>query len=265
MKPWQDFFKFEGKTVIVTGGSAGIGYAIAKRFAEAGAKVVLADVSKDGNKKAEKLKKEYNVDVIFVKTDISSEKDVKNLMKVTEKKFKKIDVLVNNAGIYPQCPVLKMDLKLWEKTQMVNLRGTFLCSKEAALSMVKSGTVGNIINIASVDALHPSMVGLAAYDASKHGVWGFTKNFALEMSQNKIRVNAIAPGGVRTEGVEKMTGGAVKAAENPDAPAEAPLDVPMKRMGEPDEIATATLFLASDAASYMTGSMMVVDGGLLIK
>lgn len=264
-KNFSEFFRFEGKTVVITGGSAGIGYGIVKRFAEAGANIVIADISKEGKKKAEKIASDFNVKAIFVKTDISSEKEVVKLIRATEKTFGTIDVFVNNAGIYPQKPVLQMDLKLWEKTQAINLRGTFLCCREAANLMVKKGTPGNIVNIASVDALHPSMVGLAAYDASKHGVWGFTKNLARELAENKIRVNAVAPGGIRTEGVEEMSGGAVKAAENPEAPAEAPMDVPLKRMGEPDEIATVTLFLASEAASYMTGSLVVADGGLLLK
>lgn len=99
------------------------------------------------------------------------------------------------------------------------------------------------------------MIGLAAYDASKHGVWGFTKNFSLEMADKKIQVNAIAPSGVRTKGIEKMSGGITKAAENPEAPKETPMNVPLKRMGEPDEIATVALFLASDASSYRLWSL----------
>lgn len=257
-------FDFKGKSVIVTGGSMGIGYGIVRRFAEAGANVVIADISDIGAKKAAAVAKEFNVNVVFMKTDISSEAEVKKLIKETEKKFGGIDIMVNNAGIYPITPVLTMDTAIWEKTQAINLRGTFLCCREAGLVMQKKQQ-GSIINIASVDALHPSMVGLAAYDASKHGIWGFTKNFALEVAKDHIRVNAIAPGGIRTEGVEQMSQGQTLAAANPKAPAVAPMAVPMKRMGEPDEIATVTLFLASDAASYMTGAMVVVDGGLLIR
>lgn len=259
-KPINKFFDFKGKTAIVTGGSMGIGFAIVKRFAEAGANVVVADVSIEGKAKAEQVAKNYGVKTLFVKTDISSEKEVMGLMAKTEKEFKKIDVMINNAGIYPTKPVLKMEASLWEKTLHINLLGTFLCSREAGKSMTRNGG-GNIINIASVDALHPSMVGLAAYDASKHGVWGFTKNFALEVAGSNIRVNAIAPGPVRTEGVEKLTKGGIKAGGNKPAP----YNVPLGRMAEPDEIATVALFLASDAASYMTGEIVVVDGGMLLK
>lgn len=260
----SEWFNFRGRTVVVTGGSMGIGYAIVRRFAEAGANLVIADVSEVGAEKAANLKKEFGGETLFVKTDVSSEADVKNLIDETIKKFGQINVMINDAGIFPLKSVLNMDLAFWEKTQAINLRGVFLCCREAAKVMIQKGG-GNIINIASVDALHPSMIGLAAYDASKHGVWGFTKNLALELAEKNIRVNAIAPGGVRTEGVEKTSGGTIKASTNPDAPKEATSDVPMKRLGEPDEIAAVALFLASDASSYMTGSLVVVDGGLLLK
>jgi len=128
--------------------------------------------------------------------------------------------------------------------------------------MVKSGG-GNIINIASIDALHPSMPGLASYDASKHGVWGFTKNFALEVAKQGIRVNAIAPGGISTEGVQKMNEGGAGAGQE-EATKQFAQKIPLGRFGEPDEIALAVLFLASEASSYMTGSMIVVDGGFLL-
>lgn len=257
-KKINELFDFKGKSVVITGGAMGIGFAMAKRFAEAGANVVIADIDETGEAKSQELAKEYGNKVIFVKTDVSSEEDMKNFIAKAMSEFGRIDVMINNAGIFPMKPVMEMDLAFWEKTLNINLRSVFLGSREAA-KVMKAGSV--IINTASVDALRPSMVGLAAYDSSKHGVWGFTKNFALEMAEKNIRVNAIAPGGVRTEGVEHMTAGKVKAAGNEIARA----DVPMKRMAEPDEIATVALFLASDASSYMTGSMVVADGGMLLK
>ncbi|PWB38682.1 MAG: SDR family oxidoreductase [Parcubacteria group bacterium] len=264
IKKTNELLDFHGQTVLVTGASMGIGYGIARRFAEAGADIVLADISPLGEQKAQELAQTFGVKTLFVKTDVSSENDVISLFEQVAKEFGKLDALINNAGIFPMKPVLEMDLALWEKIQAINLRGTFLCCREAGKLMVKTKK-GNIINIASVDALHPSSVGLAAYDASKHGVWGLTKNLALELAPHKIRVNAIAPGGIRTEGVETMSAGATKAAANPEAPAEAPMDVPWGRMGEPDEMATTALFLASDMASYVTGSIIVADGGMLLK
>lgn len=265
-KKIDELFNFSGKTVVVTGGAMGIGYGIVKRFAEAGANTVIADISEGvGERKTEEIRKAYNTQSLFIKTDVSSEENVANLVQKTVEKFGRVDVFINNAGIFPSSPVLETTLDFWEKIQAVNLRGTFLCCREAAKIMIKSGG-GNIINIASIDALHPSMTGLAAYDASKHGVWGFTKNFALEVAKQGIRVNAIAPGGVATEGVEAMTGGAVKAgAGQKEMIKEFTAKIPLGRFAQPDEIATVALFLASDASSYMTGEMIVVDGGTLLS
>ena len=259
MKSIQQLFDFSGKTAVVTGGAMGIGYGIVLRLAEAGANVVIADVAEEaGARKAAELQKAGHK-AVFVKTDVSSEADVKNLIDQTLKNFSGLDIFVNNAGIYPQKPVLEMDLALWEKIQAINLRSVFLCSREAAKIMTQKGG-GNIINIASIDSLHPSMVGLAAYDTSKHGVWGFTKNFALEVAGKNIRVNAIAPGGINTEGVAAMNQGA-----SAEMVKEFAARVPLGRFGDPDDISTAALFCASDASSYMTGEIIVVDGGVLLK
>ena len=257
-------FNLAGKVAIVTGGSMGIGYGIVRRLVEAGAKTVIADIAvKEGEAKAKGFQQQGKA-VTFIKTDVSAERDVKNLIAKTVKQYGRLDILVNNAGIFPTKPVLEMDLKFWEKIQAVNLRSVFLGCREAARAMAKNPG-GVIINVASIDALHPSMVGLAAYDASKHGVWGFTKNFALEVAKQSIRVNAIAPGGISTEGVEAMTEGAVKTGATMNESIKAfTAKIPLGRFGEPDEIATVALFLASDASAYMTGEIVVVDGGVLL-
>ena len=261
-KKISELFDFTGKTVVVTGGANGIGYGIARRFAEAGANVVISDINEEaGTAKAGTLAAEFGGQTLFVKTDVSSEEDVKALVAKTKETFGSLDVMVNNAGIFPTSPVLDMEVGFWDKVQAVNGRSVFLGCREAAKIMIGQGG-GTIINIASIDALHPSMVGLAAYDASKHGVWGFTKNFALELAPHKIRVNAIAPGGVATEGVAAMSSGAPTMT---DEQMKAFLSaIPMGRYAEPDEMATVALFLASDAANYMTGSIVVADGGSLI-
>ena len=145
-----------------------------------------------------------------------------------------------------------------------NLRGVFLMTKYVSDQMKKQGRGGKIIDTTSIDALHPSMVGLAPYDASKHGVWGFVKNVALELSKDHIWVNAVAPGGIMTPGVASMqsVGKQTTTERFPDPPA---MDVPLGRMGVPDDIAKVVLFLASDMSGYMTGTQIVVDGGYLLK
>lgn len=255
-----------GKTAIVTG-AVGIGFGIAYRLAEAGASVVIASHLQDeANESAKKLT-EKGWRAKATRVDVSVENDVKNMVEEALADFGSIDILVNNAGIYPSVPVMQMALSDFEKVLSVNLKGVFLCTKYVAEQMIKQGKGGKIINITSVDALHPSSVGLAHYDASKHGVWGFTKNVALELAPHKIWVNAIAPGGIATPGVQKLQ----QAVPTPQG-----IDmnkmlesflakIPMRRMGEPDDIGKVALFLASDMSSYMTGSQIVVDGGVLLS
>jgi 2-deoxy-D-gluconate 3-dehydrogenase len=198
--------------------------------------------------------------------DVSKEEDWDKTVKVCVEKFGKLDILVNNAGIYPQVPMLKMEPSLFDKVYSVNLRGlAFLC-KMAALQMVKQGKGGHIVNIASIDSVHPSMVGLAAYDSSKGGVLSFTKNFAMEVAPHHIQVNAIAPGGITTEGTAlPLEGSGMTPAQMKEMMDGFAARIPMKRMGLPDDIAKVALFLASDAASYMTGALVIVDGGMLLS
>ncbi len=242
----KDIINLSSKVAIVTGGARGIGYGIVYRLVEAGAKVVVADF-KEPEKNAPDFK--------FVKTDVSVEEDVKKMVEQAVADFGSVDILVNNAGIYPAKPVMNMSSEDFDKVIAVNLKGVFLCTKYVSEQMIKQGKGGKIINVTSIDALHPSSVGLAHYDASKHGVWGFTKNVALELAPYKIYINAIAPGGIITPGTKDMTKmmGTFLAK------------IPMHRMGEPDEIGKVALFLASDMSSYMTGSQIVVDGGVLLS
>lgn len=254
-----------GKVVIVTGGALGIGFGIAKRLAEAGASVVIADLKLEEAEKSAKELVDSGFRAKAIACDVSNEEDIKNLVSQTILSFNSIDILINNAGIYPNIPVSKMTLSDFEKVLSVNLKGVFLCTKYVSDQMIKQGSGGRIINITSIDALHPSMIGLAHYDASKHGVWGFTKNVALELAPEKIWVNAIAPGGILTEGVKESQKGA-PAGVDMEKVLEAFLNkIPMHRMGEPDDIGKVALFLASDMSSYMTGSQIIVDGGVLLS
>jgi len=253
-----------GKTAIVTGGSIGIGYGISYRLAEAGANIVIAGRNIDEAKKAVEELTQKGFKVKAVKTDVSLEEDVKNLVAETVKLFGSVDILVNNAGMFPFVPLSQLTSEVFDKVIATNLRGVFLCTKYVSEQMIKQGKGGKIINITSIDALHPSMIGLSHYDASKHGVWGFTKNVALELAKNNIWVNAVAPGGVMTPGVAiaQAQGKPVDLPRNPEPPK---MEVAMGRMGVPDDIGKTVLFLASSMASYMTGSQIVVDGGYLLK
>ena len=237
-----------GKVAIVTGGAMGIGFAIASRLAEAGAKVLVAD--RDA---AAALAAAEKIGGLACTTDVSDQTQVEAMVAKAVSELGGVDILVNNAGIYPTKLVLDSTKEDFEKIIHINLMGAFFASKAAAAQMIAQGRGGKIINITSIDALHPSFVGLAFYDASKHGLWGFTKNLALELAPHKIWVNAIAPGGVATPGT-----GMGKISDDFIA------KIPMHRIADADEIGTVALFLASDLSSYMTGSQVVVDGGTLL-
>ncbi len=267
MQAVAELLNLKGKSAIVTGGARGIGFAISGRLAEAGAAVLVADLNAEAVAEAVAAITKTGGKVAGVTADVSQEADVQKLIEAAVKGHGGVDILVNNAGIFPSQLVMNMQKADFEKVIQVNLTGVFLCTKSAAQQMIAQGRGGKIINITSIDALHPSQAGLAHYDASKHGEWGFTKNVAVELAPHKIWVNAIAPGGIVTEGVKAMTAGAKMPAGIDMAKVMESFlaKIPMRRMGEPDEIAKATLFLASDMSSYMTGSQIVVDGGALLS
>ena len=267
MKVLDELLDLRGQTAIVTGGSRGIGFGISYRLAEAGANVVIASLNQEEMNKAVKDLTAKNWKAAAVKADVSKEEEVKNMIQFAVESFGSVDILVNNAGIFPSVPVSQMTKEDFEKVIAVNLEGVFLCAKHVSERMISQGKGGKIINVTSIDALHPSMVGLAHYDASKHGVWGFTKNLALELAPHKIWVNAVAPGGIATPGVQEMQKpSSGTAAADMKKNLEAFLNkIPMHRMGEPDDIGKAVLFLASDMSSYITGAQIVVDGGVLLS
>lgn len=265
--PNKDLLNLSGKTAIVTGGALGIGFGIGYRLAEAGASVMIADLKPEAANAAAKKLTDLGLKSASVVTDVSQEPDVNKMVDQTIKTFGGVDILVNNAGIYPNQLIMNMTVADFHKVIAVNLLSVFLTTKAVSQVMIKQGRGGKIINITSIDALHPSSAGLAHYDASKHGLWGFTKNSAIELAPHKITVNAIAPGGITTEGTQEIQKSMqlpagvdmTKLLENFMA------KIPMKRMGEPDDIGKAALFLASDMSSYMTGSQIVVDGGVLLS
>jgi len=264
MKTLTQLTNLENQGAIVTGGAKGIGKGIAYRLAEAGAKVLVADLDEAAAQATAEELNTAGFKALALKVDVSDEAQVQQMVASCQEQFGSVNILVNNAGIFPNNPLSSMSANDFEKVMHVNLRSVFLTTKAVSEVMKQQGQGGRIINVTSIDALHPSMVGLAHYDASKHGVWGFTKNSALELAEHKIWVNAIAPGGIATPGVAAMSQGA--SAEQMKVQVEAFMaKIPMHRMGEPDEIGTVALFLASDMATYITGSQIVVDGGALLS
>jgi NAD(P)-dependent dehydrogenase (short-subunit alcohol dehydrogenase family) len=238
--------KLENKVAIVTGSSSGIGKAIAEKFASEGSSVVFSDindfdVSRFGDK------------AIFVKCDVSKSEEVESLVKVCLEKFGKVDVIVNNAGIGSLGDVLSMSDDVWHRTIEINLSGVFYGIRAAGKIMKEKGIKGSIINMTSILG-SVGFEGASAYCASKGGVGQLTRTSALELAPSGIRVNAIAPGFIKTN----MT----KGVQEDDKLSKLVNGMtPLGYMGEPDDIANAALYLASDDSKYVTGSILYVDGG----
>jgi len=261
--PAQELIKLTGKGALVTGGAAGIGYAIARRLAEAGARVIIVDVNGEKAVQASRELKSRGYWAEPLTCDVSQEAAVQNMVGEAAGRLGSIDILVNNAGIYPQIPLAETTEERFNQVISVNLKGTLFCSRAASEKMIEQGRGGCIINIASIEAIHSSGDGMAAYAASKGAVLSLTRSLAHELGKHDIRVNAIVPGSIRTEGIRSVFSGSA------DSEAKRHFKAFMSRMllgrmGEADEIGRVALFLASDLASYITGSMVVVDGGYLV-
>jgi NAD(P)-dependent dehydrogenase (short-subunit alcohol dehydrogenase family) len=245
--------QLKNKVAIVTGAGQGIGLGIALALAKADCHVVVSDMNQTSCDRAAAKIKKLGVKTLAVACDVSKKTEVDNLISETVKKFGKLDILVNNAGIFPFVSFLNMTEADWDKVQEVNLKGVFLCAQAAVKKMKAHGKIVNISSVASLIGFE----GLVHYCASKGGVNGFTRALALELATKKINVNAVAPGAIETPGLttamtKEMKQGTVAA-------------IPWKRMGTPDDIAQAVVFLASDQADYITGQVLVVDGGWTLR
>ncbi|MBU1876981.1 SDR family oxidoreductase [Patescibacteria group bacterium] len=247
----------ENKVAIITGARRGMGKADALLLAKEGAKVVVSDISlEDCQAVVDEIEKEGG-EAIAVKCDVSQKQEVDNLFQKTVEKFGQIDILVNNAGIAEFKPFLEMTEEEWDRTLDINLKGYFLCAQAAAKEMAKQKS-GVIINIASV-AMGQVGVGfpnIVHYCASKGGIAAMTEAMALELAPYNIRVNAIAPGMIETPMIDSIK-------QDPKAMDGMLARVPLGRLGKPEEIADLVVFLASDKSSYITGSIVVIDGGWL--
>ncbi|BAH42074.1 SDR family oxidoreductase [Brevibacillus brevis] len=242
--------RLEGKVAIVTGGASGIGETTVRLFAKEGAKVVIADFSPRGNELAEELNL-AGFDALFVKTDVTKEDEVKNMVSATVVKYGKVDILFANAGIAKDAPGHLLSLDDWQRTIDINLTGVFLCDKYVIEQMLAQGTGGAIVNCGSIHS-HAGKAGVTAYSSAKGGVKLLTQTLGLTYAKQGIRVNAVCPGYIDTPLI---------AGRN-EALNEHLIGLhPMGRLGKPEEVAKAVLFLASDDASFVTGTSLLVDGG----
>ena len=255
-----------GKAAIVTGGASGIGKAIALRLAQAGASVTIADIDEAGAAAAVREVEAVGGRARAVCADVCRSADATGVCQTVAEKEGRLDILVNDAGIYPALPALSLTEEIWGSVMDVNLRGALFFSQAAAQQMIQAGHGGRIINIVSLEALHP-IVMHSHYSASKAGLVMLTKSLALELAPNKIAVNAIAPGVIWTQGLDRQLRGFYEpAGMTADQLLQATVypRVPAGRLGQPDDVARVALFLASEAADYITGDVLVVDGGYLL-
>ena len=243
-----------GKVALVTGGGSGIGRATAQIFAREGAKVVVADVVVEGGEETVRLIKAAGGEAIFVKTDVSQPADVEAMVKKAADAYGRLDCAFNNAGIEGVVqPTVEYGEAHWDRVLAINLKGVWLCMKYEIPQMLKHGS-GAIVNTASVAGL-VGLPGFSAYVAAKHGVNGLTKTAALEYAKAGIRVNAVCPGAIRTPMFERGV------RDNPGMEEQVLTMEPIGRMAAPTEVGEAVVWLCSDAASFVTGLPMAVDGG----
>lgn len=252
----RSLLDYSGKVVIVTGSGSGLGQAIAMRFAEAGARVIVHyHTSAEG---AQRVADQIIINggsALPMQADLTQEAEVTRLIERTVEGYGQVDVLVNNAGIYPLASLIEMTGAQWDAVINANLRSTFLCTQATARQMIKQGSGGAIVNITSIEAENPAPMH-SHYSAAKAGVAMLTKSAALELGKYNIRVNAVAPGLIWREGIEQAW---------PDGVQRWLQAAPLARLGRPDDVADACLFLASPAARWITGTTLLVDGGVMTQ
>ncbi|WP_342469643.1 3-oxoacyl-ACP reductase FabG [Ureibacillus sp. FSL K6-3587] len=245
--------RLKGKVAIITGGANGIGKAATKRFLEEGAKVVVADIQKEAGEQLAKQFRDQGHEVMFYPVNVASKDEVETMVEKVKEIYGKIDVLINNAGITRDAMLVKMTEEQFNDVIDVNLKGVFHCTQAVAKVMIEQGN-GKIINTSSVSGIYGN-IGQTNYAAAKAAIVGMTKTWAKELGKKGINVNAVAPGFTKTTMVEKMPEKILNYMESITS---------LKRLGEPDDIANAYLFLASDESNYITGHVLHVDGGIMM-
>jgi NAD(P)-dependent dehydrogenase (short-subunit alcohol dehydrogenase family) len=251
--------RLEGQVAIITGGGTGIGEATARLFARQGAKVVLANRRASTGKQEMQWIIDHGGEAIFISTDVSDVAQVRNLVDITIQTYGRIDILFNNAGIGVSAPFWKMSEEDWDRMIAVDLTGHFLCAKYVVPHMLAQGG-GVIINMSSVLGIS-TFANQTAYTTCKAGIIGMTKAMALDLADKDIRVNCVVPGSIDTP----MMWDSYSPEDLPKVRVEAAKAVPMGRVAPPEEIASVVLFLVSPAASLITGTTIIADGGLLCR
>jgi NAD(P)-dependent dehydrogenase (short-subunit alcohol dehydrogenase family) len=249
--------RLKGKVALITGGSTGIGKAIALRFAREGAKVAVTGRERTALEDTTREIVEQGGEVIYIQGDVSLSQDVRSMVDRTLERWGAIDILVNNAGICNPAPFLDLKEEEWDRHMAINLKGTFLAGQFVAREMVHRGIKGSIINMSSVNGLAAES-DQAHYNATKGGINLLTMSMALELAPYGIRVNALCPGFIETRLTRPLI-------NDPERIGPYLKTIPMGRVGQPEDIADVALFMASDESRYMTGHCLVVDGGQLIK
>jgi NAD(P)-dependent dehydrogenase (short-subunit alcohol dehydrogenase family) len=244
--------RLDGKVAVITGGCSGIGLATVRRFAEEGARVVIGDLDEENGPRIAQ-----EVGGTFVRVDVVSKEDVDTLFRTAKETYGSVDVAFNNAGISPpeDDSILDTDLDAWRRVQEVNLTSVYLCCKAALPHMLEQGK-GSIINTASFVAVMGAATSQISYSASKGGVLSMSRELGVQFARQGVRVNALCPGPVNTPLLQELF------AKDEERAARRLVHVPMGRFGEPEEMANAVLFLASDESSFITASTFLVDGGI---
>lgn len=247
--------RFQDKSVVITGGANGMGRATALRFAREGAQVVVGDIESENAERVAQEIRDNGGRALALAVDVSAGASVYGMIERTVNEFGRVDILCSIAGVVHNDAFLELPEDHWERTLAVNLKGVYLCGQAAARQMVKQGGGGKIVNMASTNGI-VAEPELAHYNASKFGVVGLTMTMAIELAPHRINVNAVCPGFINT----RMTAQYIAI---PGFYEEYKRKIPLARYGEPDEVAGAFAFLASDDASFITGTTLVVDGGQL--